>query len=238
MGVAINVTAVPGGANGHLRVWPADIIVPPTASMVNYTAGENVANQGAVKTWFSTAATPDIKIFASSATNVVVDVVGYYYPTQNEIRDGSFQAGGGFPDTFFDPANGIINLKFLAPPATVTVDGPGQLIHVVSSRAFGTNFGFASGLVLSICSERTDVPAAITPVLPGMGAAPGNDIGLFGAGQTIPMSLNAAVVLPAGAPASYPRSYDVGLCGFVRFGNAFQWDRNDAGYTTAFVVQR
>ena len=75
--------------------------------MVNFTAGENVANQGTILTWYSTAADPDIKIYASAATDVVVDVVGYWYPATNEIRDGSFQAGGGPPLQLMIPKMGL-----------------------------------------------------------------------------------------------------------------------------------
>jgi hypothetical protein len=227
--VSINVTAV-SNATGHLRVWAANVLTRPEASMLNFTPGENIANQGAVMTWFGTAADPDIRIYASAATDVVVDVVGYWYPSKNEIISGNFQAGGGPPSNFYDPEEGPANLKFLAIPATVTVDGPGQLIHVVSSKGFGS-WGEADGLVLAICYERTDVPATIQVVGPGVGSPPGNPIKVeYG---PYLQSLNAGFGVPAG-------NYDVGLCGFVRngFGGAAAWDRNGAGYTTAIVIQR
>jgi hypothetical protein len=198
--------------------------------MVNFTPGENIANQGAVMTWNDTPANPDIRIYASAPTHVVVDVVGYWYPATNEIDGGSFQAGGGPPSTFYDPQAGPANLKFLAPPATVTVGDPAQIVIVNSSRAFGTWWDEANGLVLGICFENLGVPGAqIQAVGPGMGAAPGNDIRVRGQ-QTVPMALNAAFAVPAGV-------YDVGLCGFVRGGfDPNRWDRNDDGYTTAFVI--
>ena len=99
-------------------------------------------------------------------------------------------------------------------------------------RAFGQTIMLVVSM-LAICYERTDVPATITPVGPGVGSPPnGNPIKVeYG---PHPMSLNAGSV-PAG-------NYNVGLCGYVapdQPGNgAADWDRNDAGYTTAFVIQR
>ena len=113
------------------------------------------------------------------------------------------------------------------------MDGPNQMIHVVSSKGLGSN-NYAWGLVLAICYERTDVPATITPVGPGVGSPPnGNPINVEYGPHL--MSLNAGFPVPAG-------NYDVGLCGYVAPGQpgngAADWDRNDAGYTTALVIQR
>ncbi len=77
--VALNLTVtgvVPGvGEESHLRVWPADVGVPPDASVLNFRAGETRAASTVVRT------SPDgkIRIYNNAGwTNVVADVVGYY----------------------------------------------------------------------------------------------------------------------------------------------------------------
>jgi hypothetical protein len=204
--------------------------------MVNFTAGENVANQGAVKTWFAGPANPDIKIFASAPTDVVADVVGYYYDATNEVISGDFKRGAAL--AIYDPVDGLANLKFLTDPATVDVTAPNQLIHVVSSKAFGSSGipcgSDVTGLRLSICYEKIDPPVGvITSVGAGVGGT--NPIAIraggFGfAGHTTLQSLNAGISVGPGV-------YNVGLCGYTLPGNAVCWDQNDAGHTTAFVVQ-
>jgi hypothetical protein len=190
--------------------------------MVNFTPGENIANQGAVMTWFSTGATPeldpDIKIYASAATDVVVDVVGYWYPATNEIVDDDFATGTGAalnPDIFF---------KFLVEPAVVEVTGPDQFIHVVSHKAMGSTLATgALNLMLSICYDTPGGALTnVTTYVTGLRVPQGS---------RIPMGLSAIFSGLA------PGVYDVGLCGRVTAaGNVAQWNNNGRGYTSAFVV--
>ena len=89
-GVVVNVTAVPATANGNLRAYAANVAVP-NASLVNYRAGENIANAAAVKTYYSFGP-KELRIYASSATHVVVDVMGYY---RNPVIPAGVEYAGG-----------------------------------------------------------------------------------------------------------------------------------------------
>jgi hypothetical protein len=71
--VLLNVTVVGPSAAGYLTVFP-DLATPPTASNVNYTAGQTVANG----TWVKVNPTNHrVTLFASGGCpHVVVDIVG------------------------------------------------------------------------------------------------------------------------------------------------------------------
>jgi hypothetical protein len=76
--VSMTVTAANPGAEGYLTVWP-DMSTggsPPTASNVNFSEGQNSANEAISEI----GSNGYIRIYNSSATpvNVVVDVNGYY----------------------------------------------------------------------------------------------------------------------------------------------------------------
>lgn len=73
--VEVAVSAVDPAGTGYLRIWPSDV-TPPSATFVNYTAGQSTTNTGAVT---RAAATPDLTMQSfTSPTDVVVDVQGYY----------------------------------------------------------------------------------------------------------------------------------------------------------------
>ncbi|WP_100837246.1 hypothetical protein [Kitasatospora fiedleri] len=73
--VALNVTVTNPGSDGHLTVYPSGQSLP-TASNVNFTAGQTVANSVIVPVG------PDGRIQVQNgawkASDVIVDVVGYY----------------------------------------------------------------------------------------------------------------------------------------------------------------
>lgn len=75
LGVMINVTAVPIGS-GNLRAYPADESTP-TASLVNYKTGTNIANAAAVKT-YAAPGPKELEIYSSADSHVIIDVMGYY----------------------------------------------------------------------------------------------------------------------------------------------------------------
>ena len=71
----LNVTIVPGAFSGFLKVYPSNV-APPPASFVNYRPFTQVANAGTIQTGFMV--NRDIEVFASTDTDVVIDVMGYY----------------------------------------------------------------------------------------------------------------------------------------------------------------
>ncbi len=76
--IAINLTAVNPGANGYLVAYPKGSAKPATASS-NFVAGQTSANGGMV----GAGTNGEICIYAHSATDVVVDVNGYYSEDQD-----------------------------------------------------------------------------------------------------------------------------------------------------------
>ncbi len=74
--VALNVTVTNPRSDGHLTVYPSGQPLP-TASNVNFTAGQTVANAVIVPV----GADGRIQVFngAWASADVIVDVVGYYY---------------------------------------------------------------------------------------------------------------------------------------------------------------
>lgn len=83
--VAVNFVAVAPAAAGYITVFPAGG-VQPTASTLNYTAGEVVANSAIVKV--SQASFSAMSIFSLATTHVVADVTGYY---SRPISNGSLE---------------------------------------------------------------------------------------------------------------------------------------------------
>jgi hypothetical protein len=71
--VTLNLTATEADGPGYLTAFPCDE-PRPTASNVNYVAGQNVPNLVTVKL----AADGSVCIFAFAATHVIADVAGYY----------------------------------------------------------------------------------------------------------------------------------------------------------------
>jgi hypothetical protein len=72
---SINVTVIPQGPLGYLTVWPTGQ-PQPRVSTLNASAGQIVANAAIVPAGTG----GDINIFVTDATDVVVDINGYYAP--------------------------------------------------------------------------------------------------------------------------------------------------------------
>ena len=86
---------------GDLRVWPAGSPVP-LASLVNYAAGETIANAATVGLGPSGAGHNGISVRAdASGTDLIIDLLGYYVPTPDQIviSDGEGTVTGTTPTT-------------------------------------------------------------------------------------------------------------------------------------------
>lgn len=73
--ISVNFVAVSPSAAGYITVYPAGG-VQPTASTLNYTAGEVVANSAIVKV--SQTSSTAMNIYSLATTHLVADVTGYY----------------------------------------------------------------------------------------------------------------------------------------------------------------
>ncbi len=92
----VNLTATNAGAAGYLTAFPCGDS-PPLASNVNYAPGDTIANLAVV----TAASNGSICVFASSRTDVVVDLLGRYgqgglrYQAASPVRLLDTRAGTG-----------------------------------------------------------------------------------------------------------------------------------------------
>lgn len=223
--VHINITATGASQPGNLQVAPAAAGALVGSAWMSFVPGQNISNAGTVKNNFvaNPANEDDIQIFASRTTDVVIDVLGYYYDTP-VIIDSDFAAGNGLPPDF-----NIGNWVFAANPARVDVTRNGQRILVTSNQSFRCNFpGFAcTDLDIAICTQVVNPDLTLgafaieTPQV--------ND--LFSPGLTIGGGISSLYGLSAILDKG-PGTYDVGLC--AKSADA-SWDAPTGGHTTAVV---
>ncbi len=134
---SINVTAIPVGFAGHLRVFPY-LAALPVVSFVNF-ASQNIANAGIISICPGVC-TNDISIYNASTVHYAVDVMGFFYRS-TEVPLG-LSATGATTDILATCTN------YSGGSVTITVPGPGYItitaqavIRTISSGgAFGTLF--------------------------------------------------------------------------------------------------
>jgi hypothetical protein len=73
---SLNITVVPQGALGYLTAWPTGSALPLTATL-NWEDGGIVGNAAIVQAGTAGA----ISLFANNATDVVIDINGYFAPS-------------------------------------------------------------------------------------------------------------------------------------------------------------
>lgn len=128
--VVANVTAVSPASEGYLTGYPTGT-VRPTASNVNYTAGQIVPNRVIVAVGVGGA----FDVYSSSATNVVVDISGYY----------TAAGGTGGEDVPAATPTRVCDTRTANPSALAGVAaqcngrpiGPGQALSVNVAGQFG-----------------------------------------------------------------------------------------------------
>jgi hypothetical protein len=78
--VAVSMAVVSPAGQGYLTAFPGDVADAsrPLAATLNYNAGEVVVSGAAILKVNQGSATPDLKIYSSTTTEVIIDVVGYY----------------------------------------------------------------------------------------------------------------------------------------------------------------
>jgi hypothetical protein len=179
--VALNVTVTEPAASGYVTVYPTGAN-RPTASNLNYVAGQSVPNMVIV----GIGTEGSVTLFSSSATHLVVDVLGW------------FPAGGAF--TPVTPARLLETRRGLS-----TVDGlynGGGIGNPRQARGFAVKgrggvpnaTGAAAAVALNVTSTENTLPGFFT-VYPG-NTTRGTASNLnFTGGQTVP---NMVIVpLPA-----------------------------------------
>ena len=127
--VAYNLTVPNPSAAGHVRVMPGDAATVTSASAINFRAGETIANASVVRV----DAARQVKIYAGTTADVIVDVVGYYLPS---------------PDGGAAPMNGAAGRFTPVPPVRVydagadplgpLQGGQGRVVNIGRTQADGT----------------------------------------------------------------------------------------------------
>ena len=82
---AVTITAVQPAATGFVTVWPGDERQPET-SVVNYRVGQVVANSQLVRI----GSDGSVRAFSRAATDLLVDVTGYFVPVDGAVRGGRY----------------------------------------------------------------------------------------------------------------------------------------------------
>ena len=141
---AISVTVVDAGAAGFLTVWPAGK-AQPLASTVTWSRGGDVLANGSV---IALSSDGTISVFASAATDIVVDVSGVFVP-------GVAAAAGRFVpmtparlvDTRTTVRPGPMSAVNVALPAGVPADAIAVAVGITTTESSGGGYfsAYAAG---------------------------------------------------------------------------------------------
>ncbi|MFF1414451.1 hypothetical protein ACFVX6_32465 [Streptomyces sp. NPDC058289] len=183
--VALNVTATNPKDAGHLSLYPSGAMVP-TASSLNFAAGETVANSVIVPV----GADGMVNVFNGgwAPTDVVIDVVGYYskdskaaylptgtHRTLDTRKPGSWYGGGKFPAR-----------DYIAQGFSVIDDPAGVEAFVLNTTVTNTtDTGFLSvapGPFPWLVNDQPGAPVAPRPVSSNLN---------WTAGKTVPNMVQA-----------------------------------------------
>ena len=213
--ISTNFTVVPIDNEGHITAYPYGGNLP-TASLVNYYPGTNIANAGIVATAYLQAY--DLSVYHHSETNSIADVMGYFYPATPEAA----MASGA---TITDPAGALYaktgpsdnTIHIFGPSARITITSPGQKVFWTAHHAVGTLAGSAGDLNIYACYKN-----AVATEWEAVGDGSFN-ITMLGIQKNIVSE--SAVVAPGSTG-----DYDFGLCYITTDTN---WNYNESGYVAA-----
>jgi hypothetical protein len=167
--VVLNVTVVHPTASSFLTLWPHDL-PRPTASNVNFTAGQVVPNQVIVEVGAN--GTVDLYNLAGS-TDVVADVSGWF-------DDGTVAGGAHYhalaPARLLDTRSGV------GTPAGAL--GAGQSLGVQVAGAGGVPIGHVSAVVLNVTVTGATASSYLTAWPSGSPRPVASNLN-WSAGQTV-----------------------------------------------------
>ena len=178
---ALNVTVVPHGQLGYLTVWPTGQL-QPVVSTLNSLDGTVLANAAIVRAGTNGA----VSFYASNATDVVVDINGY----------------------FAQPGGGGLNYYTVTPCRAVDTRNPtgafgGPILNASTTRAFPLSQG-SCGLPANAAAYSLNVTAVPSEALGYLTVWP------TGGSQPVVSTLNAlkgqvvanAAIVPTGVTGS------------------------------------
>jgi hypothetical protein len=172
--VVLNVTVTGGTTGSFLTIWP-DGEAQPTASSINFSAGQTIPNAVTTKV----GAGGDIRIFnGAGSVNVIVDVVGYFdqgsgapfrpLPAPVRIQDSRSSSQVGAYNTPW-PADFARNVQVTGPLADVPGTAVAALLNVtaVAPSTGGYLTVFPTGAAQPVASSLNwaagqTIPNAVT----------------------------------------------------------------------------
>ncbi len=148
VGVAMNLTAVPGNKPGYLTSYPTSTATPPVASDVNWTASESpgVPNFTIAMTTGGLAQNVEVanSYFTTGATvDVIADDFGYFAPS---TAVGTYTVTGGGtvpPSTCTVDCSGIYDGTLHSASVTNNTDNAGVVDYTASGFAAGASVNLA-----------------------------------------------------------------------------------------------
>ncbi len=230
--VHINVTIVPGAAGGFVKVYPANLPAP-NASLVNYTAGVNIANAATVQTFFNLAA-QEIRVFSSANVDVIIDVLGFYHEV-DKITTGLIEnkQGGYDIDQSISPSSLINSTSytnhFQRPQngnTTLTLNGGEDVLVMCSMQVYKEDTVASTNIEGEVraCYRNTSPPNTITQATLFQGET---DFCFTSIGEDDQRSVQVSALftnIPAG-------TYEFGFC--AKKGSSYSCFTNEANYRVA-----
>lgn len=156
--VVMNVTATAPSVGGFLTIFPGDGAAPPTASNLNFDAGETTANLVIAKV----DGNGQIKIFNKfGTTHVIIDVLGF-------VPDGSALHTGLIPTRVLETRPG---LGPIGVPAAGKV-GTGAEVTLTVTGVGGVPASGVGAVVLNVTATDISAPGGFVTVYPNGSARP------------------------------------------------------------------
>jgi hypothetical protein len=142
-GVVVNLTAAAAQTAGYLTAYPCGAAAP-TASNLNVSAGETRANQAAV----AVDSTKAICVFSSTATDMIVDLAGWYGPTGSAYQPLA-------PARVFDSRSTGAATTFTVPMPSAPADATAVTVNltVTNPAAAGYLTAYPCGMTAPLVSN-------------------------------------------------------------------------------------
>jgi hypothetical protein len=157
--VVLNVTVANGTAPSYLTLFPSDAPAMPTASNLNFVAGQTVPNRVMVKL----SSSGQVTIYnAQGNVDVIIDVAGWYSDGATQTTGGRFT--GLTPVRILDTRNGT-------GAAAVPVCAGQTITLQVSGRGGVPGLPTAKGVVMNVTVTNTTAGSFLT-VYPGDATQP------------------------------------------------------------------
>ncbi len=190
--VVLNVTATDPTASSYVTVFPPGAEAPPTASNLNFTAGETIANLVTVPL----SVTGSVAFYNNSGTvNLVADLEGYYTTTGS-----AFDSTG--PVRVLDTRNGT--------GGYTTPVGPGATIGLQVDGVDGVPSTGVTAVALNVTATNPTASSYVTVYPDGETRPTASNLN-FTAGETIAN----LVIVPVGADGEVDFYNDVGSVNLV-----------------------